>query len=232
MDFSLLKELLEINQTSSPELFQQKGLSQYSIRFNINTPLARDHLPYNKSYSLKRYNQFMAGRYCIHKNLNTKTIIKIMPFGAPKWPKGICGSITHCKNFASACCGKLETVRGIGIDSESIFDQKTVKELRGLIASQEEIKHSDLDLKTLLTLVFSAKESLYKAIFPITQSFFGYRDADFYALDLHKKTFKIKIKDHPFKGLLLKNNFQGSFTLAKDMVHTGIILNHFTKETL
>ena len=100
--------------------------------------------------------------------------------GAPGWPSGVVGSMTHCAGYRAAALAHSREVATIGIDAEphtalpdgvgdviaSHAEQRALAELAG--AAPEVFWDK---------LLFSAKEATYKAWFPLTQRWLGFNDA-------------------------------------------------------
>jgi 4'-phosphopantetheinyl transferase EntD len=95
--------------------------------------------------------------------------------GAPVWPAGMTGSLSHDDQFAVAAVGRASDVGAIGIDIEpaiplpcDMFDLVTTpKELSGIA-----------DDPLCGRLVFAAKEAVYKALFPVDRTFLEFRDIE------------------------------------------------------
>lgn len=89
---------------------------------------------------------------------------------APIWPEGVIGSISHSGRWAVAAIGRNHEVRMIGVDIERTRPM-SVDRLSGRIATDEEAEllklhqESDNDFPFMQTVIFSAKESIYKAFF-------------------------------------------------------------------
>ncbi len=134
----------------------------------------------------KRKAEFVAGRYCAREalmQLDSKldTAIGIGSHREPLWPKSVVGSITHTGGFASAMVAHRTKIRAIGIDSELWIDLSKEPNLKDHILTVRE-DFNDQELLALspahyLTLVFSAKESLYKCLFPLVNRFFHFQSA-------------------------------------------------------
>lgn len=98
--------------------------------------------------------------------------------GEPRWQPGIIGSITHCHGYAAAVVSASGTSRVLGVDAER--DLPLAPGVLELISSPSEraslgIVHDGVSADRLL---FSAKESVYKAWFPSTQRRLGFRDVE------------------------------------------------------
>jgi enterobactin synthetase component D len=63
----------------------------------------------------------------------------------------------------------------LGVDIEEKIDPKICSDIQSQVASPAEFEVlSGLDFCTQMTLIFSAKESLYKALYPQVRTFFGF----------------------------------------------------------
>ncbi|MGK5683469.1 4'-phosphopantetheinyl transferase family protein [Actinoplanes sp. URMC 104] len=98
----------------------------------------------------------------------------------PLWPAGVAGSITHCPGYRAAAVARREVVASVGIDAET--HGPLPRGVLGLVAGPAEQRH----LAELAgaepgvrwdRLLFSAKESTYKAWFPLTGRWLGFEDA-------------------------------------------------------
>jgi 4'-phosphopantetheinyl transferase EntD len=99
--------------------------------------------------------------------------------GAPRWPRGVVGSITHCAGYRAAVVARTDRVRAIGIDAEpdgplpdGVLDRVSLPGERAMLRDLA-VPGRRWDL-----LLFSAKESVYKAWFPLTGRWLGFEDAE------------------------------------------------------
>lgn len=97
----------------------------------------------------------------------------------PAWPPGYTGCLTHCDGYRAAAVACTADVLAVGIDAE-LHDRLPEPALRRIVGPGE----PDL-LDTLWSqypgvawdrILFSAKESVYKAWFPLTRRWFDLRD--------------------------------------------------------
>jgi 4'-phosphopantetheinyl transferase EntD len=110
--------------------------------------------------------QFAAGRHCARLALRQlgieETAIPVGEGGAPQWPAGVTGSISHGADLAGAIVARSERYSGLGLDIER--RGSVTSELHQIIfTGAERSARIDPELGALL---FSAKESVYKAAFP------------------------------------------------------------------
>ncbi|MFE5630575.1 4'-phosphopantetheinyl transferase [Streptomyces sp. NPDC056470] len=93
--------------------------------------------------------------------------------GAPRWPAGVVGSMTHCAGYRAAAVALACDVVAVGIDAEPDAPIPT-RGARALVTVDEERAHiADLGGRrpdvSWDRLLFSAKESVYKAWYPLTR---------------------------------------------------------------
>ena len=170
--------------------FSLAGLTLHHITFDPATFTDADllWLPHHAELShagRKRKADHLAGRLAAAYALNERTIPGIGPSGEPLWPDGISGSITHSGTQAMAVVVR-ERQALIGIDCEAILPENEAREIKdGIIDVQEEpvLSRSGYPFALALTLVFSAKESLFKALFPRVQAYMGFDSARVTTLD-------------------------------------------------
>lgn len=136
----------------------------------------------------KRKAEHLAGRIAAAhalSALNDRTIPAIGASGEPGWPANISGSITHSGTQAMAVATRNQHAL-IGIDCEAILAESEAHEIKdGVIDTEEEavLSRSGYPFALALTLAFSAKESLFKALFPQVQEYMGFDCARVTQLD-------------------------------------------------
>lgn len=100
--------------------------------------------------------------------------------GAPVWPGGVVGSMTHCAGYRAAAVARAGEVAVLGIDAEPA--QPLPRGVLGLVTTPDERDHlaelaSEAPDVCWDRLLFCAKEAVYKAWFPLTRKWLGFRDA-------------------------------------------------------
>ena len=147
--------------------------------------------------------------------------------GEPLWPGGLCGSITHSGSRAWAAAARTSDAESIGIDAhERITDERAVR-VRDVVAGGEELARArevEIDFATWLTLVFSAKEALFKCLFPLVQRYFHFLDAELVALDVAERTFTLSLTGPLDDRHDRTKSFAGRFERADEYVYTAIWL--------
>ncbi|MFI5718381.1 4'-phosphopantetheinyl transferase Npt [Nocardia sp. NPDC051750] len=129
----------------------------------------------------KRRRDFIGARHCARQALaqlgEPPVAIGKGERGAPVWPRGIVGSLTHCDGFRGAALAHKMRYRSIGIDAEpheplpeGVLDSVSLPAERDWLRVTDSALHLD-------RLLFCAKEATYKAWFPLTTRWLGFEDA-------------------------------------------------------
>ncbi|WP_224791332.1 4'-phosphopantetheinyl transferase family protein [Pseudomonas fluorescens] len=134
----------------------------------------------------KRQAEFLAGRICARAALQQLEGSSVVPAigddRAPVWPAHICGSITHSTGRAAAIVAQKSHWRGLGMDLENLLNPERAERLAGEILTPPELQRmaagSRDQLAMLVTLTFSVKESLFKALYPIVRQRFYFEHAE------------------------------------------------------
>ena len=134
----------------------------------------------------KRQAEYLAGRICAHEALRQATGTPAVPAlgedRAPCWPADATGSITHGAGFAAAIAARREHWQGLGLDVEKRLTAARADRLvEQILTPRELLGYRALDDERralLLTLTFSIKESLFKALYPLVNKRFYFQDAE------------------------------------------------------
>jgi 4'-phosphopantetheinyl transferase EntD len=133
----------------------------------------------------KRRREFATGRGCARRALAALGLppspILRGDRGAPGWPPGIVGSITHCAGYRAAAAARSQDALAVGLDAEPDLPLPD-RVLDAVSLPAERAMLRDLAAAAPGTswdrLLFSAKESVYKAWFPLTGRWLGFPDAE------------------------------------------------------
>ena len=134
----------------------------------------------------KRKSTYLAGRICAQRlflHLGLATPAVDIPIGAdrcPVWPPGIIASISHTDSRAACIASTDPDMLGLGIDIEGLLTVAQAAEVVSQLidASEEAILRSAFpSFECGLSVAFSAKESLFKALYPSVGHFFDFNAA-------------------------------------------------------
>lgn len=184
----------------------------------------------------KRRREFTTARGCARRALGVLGLppVPIVPGerGAPGWPDGVVGSMTHCDGYRAAAVAPADRVRTVGLDAEP--NGPLPDGVLGAIATPDEIAWLDGvagDSSGVCwdRLIFSAKESIYKAWFPLTRRWLDFGEA-VVTPDPHSGTFtaRLLVPGPVVDGERLPG-FSGRWIVADGLVATAIAV--LAKET-
>lgn len=162
------------------------------------------------TWATHRQREFQAGRWAVARLFAPATMIHrqhgsplptnllpgplpISSLRLPKWPESWTGSISHSGQWVMAALAPLSESRAMGLDLQARLSVEQALNLSTRIAHPDELsvlKQAHLlspenrndTLATSLTLLFSLKETLYKALFPLTEQFQPFAAAELLAL--------------------------------------------------
>lgn len=130
-----------------------------------------------------RQSTFAAGRACAHDALDrldaSVDAIPIGHAGAPVWPSGVVGSITHTRRIAAAIVVRSPPVAGIGLDIEDASGVDDAGMVRLICRPEEDLQGADPADPARLRhgkLVFVIKEAVYKVHSPLGGEFLDFQE--------------------------------------------------------
>jgi 4'-phosphopantetheinyl transferase EntD len=132
----------------------------------------------------KRRREFTTARACARRAMGTLGLppAPIVPGerGAPIWPPGVVGSMTHCDGYRASAVALARRVRSVGLDAEpngALPDG--VLDVIATPAERDWLKEVTGEFPGVSwdRLLFSAKESVYKAWFPLTGRWLDFEEA-------------------------------------------------------
>ncbi|MEV7602413.1 4'-phosphopantetheinyl transferase superfamily protein [Kitasatospora sp. NPDC089797] len=176
----------------------------------------------------KRRREFTTVRHCARAAL-ARLGVPYRPIvpglrGAPSWPEGVIGSLTHCEGFRAAAVARAGTLASVGIDAEpalplpdGVLEAVTLPVERQRLAKLA-AEHPGIPWEPIL---FSAKESVYKAWFPLTRLWLDFHEAE---LDLAPDgTFSARLLvPGPVVGGRRLDGFEGRWAVRGGLLATAI----------
>ncbi|MFD0523188.1 4'-phosphopantetheinyl transferase family protein [Paractinoplanes durhamensis] len=165
----------------------------------------------------KRRREFATGRWCARRALHRLGVplAAILPGdgGAPTWPSGIAGAITHCAGYRAAAVTHLSAYASIGLDAEP--DEPLPAGVLDAISLPEERDQLSRPGPAWDRLLFSAKESIYKAWYPLAHRWLDFTEARVELRD--DRTFSAKLLvEGPVSG------FEGTWLAGTGLLLTAV----------
>ena len=183
----------------------------------------------------KRRSEFATARRCAREALAQLGVgpVPILPGprGAPQWPDGIAGSMTHTAGYRAAAVartgGPRDAVVSVGIDAEpheplprgverTVVNPSEATRLTALAASHPAVRWD--------RLLFCAKEAVYKAWFPLTERWLGFDQADVtFDPDGHTFTARLLVAGPVVGGDELRT-FPGRWAVGRGLMAAAVTL--------
>lgn len=192
--------------------------------------LADINLPvYIKNSVIKRRAHYLTGRILVKILLNQIGITDFNLINGsgnePLWPENIIGSLSHTENYAICAIDHLNNYTGIGVDIQKCISIETANKIWPLIMStveKELLITNVIEFPVLLTIVFSAKESLYKALYSQVKSFNYFNLLTITKLDFKNKKFVLELKCDLKNNYNYGDRFEGDFQYLENNIITFI----------
>jgi 4'-phosphopantetheinyl transferase EntD len=176
-----------------------------------------------------RRREFTTGRHCAREALRRlgrpPAAIARGERGAPGWPDGVVGSITHCEGYRAAAVARASDLVTIGIDAEpnqplpnGVLELVALAPERAMLAALA----ASVPGVAWDRLLFSAKESIYKAWAPLTGTFLDFDGAEV-AFDAAAGAFVARLRE-PGASLVgdSRGELAGRFAVCGGLVVTAI----------
>lgn len=174
----------------------------------------------------ERRTEFAAGRTCAREALSRLGLpaqpIRRGPVREPLWPAGICGSITHCSGYCAAAVARVDSYSSLGIDAEP--NEPLPADALRIVASDDELAllralpKGEIHWQRLL---FSAKESVFKAFYPLTHQWLGFLQV-FVRFAPDQQSFEASLNRESTRNAPLL--WRGQFAAADGYLATAVVL--------
>ncbi|KKB80719.1 hypothetical protein VW29_16715 [Devosia limi DSM 17137] len=131
----------------------------------------------------RRRAEFIAGRACARHALfrlgQPAMAIPSGPDRAPIWPDGFVGSISHCEDLAIAVVARCPgAIRSLGVDIEPACPLEAELVENICTAAEQRYLANAANAGLLAKTIFSIKESVYKAQYPLTHTMLEFLDVE------------------------------------------------------
>ena len=133
----------------------------------------------SESATAARREEFALGRFaakCAMEDLNPKSSFPVLKGERrePLWPDGLVGSIGHSPPWAVAAVALKHDYESLGVDVENTTRKISDKTFARIASNKEAAK---LESNKGRMSLFSAKESVFKALYPIVKKEIGFLTA-------------------------------------------------------
>jgi len=167
----------------------------------------------------RRRQQFEAGRRAAARMLNslgaTEAVVGVGPLGSPLWPTGFAGSITHKHDLLAVAVARTGEASSIGIDIEAWVSDAVAGDIEQICLDAQEkalAAVAGVERAWFATVAFSAKEALYKCLFPTVGEFFDFSAARIVRIDAQSGALHLQLTrslgSHWARGCVLEGRFR------------------------
>ena len=181
----------------------------------------------------RRRREFEAGNHCAAQAIARLLAAPVasgaigrLEDGSPQWPDGIVGSITHTRHLAAAAVMRAEDASGLGLDAEPLMSRNRAEKVARCIGSAAELsligEQAALGPHEALTVIFSAKESIFKCLYPRVRRMFDYRAAVLEGVDLESGRFEARLLTTLSREYRAGAPLKGRVVIDADVVFTAM----------
>jgi 4'-phosphopantetheinyl transferase EntD len=176
-----------------------------------------------------RRREFATGRDCARRALERLGVAAVPVLagnrGEPVWPAGVVGSITHCHGYRGCAVAAATEMTAIGIDAEphQPLPEGLVEKVAGAGEKGELAQLARAEPAVAWDrLLFSAKEALYKAWYPLAERWLGFEDAAL-TIDPRQRTFAARLLvPGPVVAGVERRDFEGRWLVEDGLVLTAV----------
>ncbi len=183
-----------------------------------------------KKSVVKRRSEFLAGRYCSQKALaeinKHPRCIEIGKQREPIWPTGTMGAISHTTGLATAIVSDDPAVLGLGVDVEITVDPDTMDKIGKHILPLEHfalLNQEGLLAHEVFTLIFSVKESFYKAAYTRVQRYFDFSAVKVVHFDQEQQKITFRITENLCEDLTIGQEIDGYYYRYSDDIWATLV---------
>ncbi len=184
---------------------------------------------YVTNVATKRYREFTAGRLCAREVLKKLGIdnfpLLVGDNREPLWPSGIVGSISHCRDNCIVVASMDRRIAGLGVDIEDIAPLEA--EIIALVCRQKEKQWItnvyEPGYPDWAKIIFSAKESVYKCLFPAKNIHLDFKEVQI-EFDIPNNEFIVDLFNREMAKFVDSYTMIGCFSYTNEYVYTGVEL--------
>ncbi|ONN48946.1 NrgA [Acinetobacter genomosp. 33YU] len=226
-----------IYEISSP-IFLTSQLFCYGLDLSQTTHL---HIDQRLEHPLKiaqarveRKNEYLCGRVLAQAVLNhhfgLDQSITSMHEHLPIWPTHVLGSISHSQNKLIVALSSNAVY--LGIDIEHCVTSEFAQESAHLILTPCELELwknkacECFDFAHYVSLIFSIKESLYKAVYPTAKQYIDFLEASIVDINFENQTLTLTFLLEIQQRYQLLEQYQGGWAVEQDHIMTWVFQAH------
>ena len=211
------------------QLFPDRVFTECCLIEDKHYALHREEATAVRKAVPSRRNEFGAGRMCARSALESLGIRECLlarnADGSTAWPQGIVGAISHSDLWCGAAVARKSDCLGVGFDIETA-DRVTRSIARRVLTDSEMDwvgRYAEDESREWFTLIFSAKESIYKCLPSLGRKGIRFRDAEIIPHP-DNFSFDVRLTDKITSRLPSFSFLRGRYLLYEAGIFTGIVL--------
>ena len=179
---------------------------------------------------VERKNEYLCGRVLAQAVLNhhfgLDQSITSMHEHLPIWPSHVLGSISHSQNKLIVALSSHAVY--LGIDIEHWVTSEFAQESAHLVLTPSEFdlwktKACEFfDFARYVSLIFSVKESLYKAVYPTAKQYIDFLKASIVDINFENQALTLTFLPEIQQRYQLLEQYQGGWTIEQDHIMTWV----------
>ena len=179
---------------------------------------------------VERKNEYLCGRVLaqavLSHHFGLDQSITSMHEHLPIWPSHVLGSISHSQNKLIVALSN--NANYLGIDIEHWVTSEFAQESAHLVLTPSEFdlwksKAAEFfDFARYVSLIFSVKESLYKAVYPTAKQYIDFLEAFIVDINFENQTLTLTFLPEIQQRYQLLEHYDGGWTIEQDHIMTWV----------
>jgi len=176
----------------------------------------------------KRRAEYLASRFLVRSVLAElgipDFILTNAPDRSPCWPEGIRASLSHSAGVVVLAVSRQSVA--LGVDVEQMMSETTARETADMLmndAEQQLLRTLPLPFSAAATLLFSLKESLYKALWPQLHQPMEFHQAALVSVDMAQQRATLRLTRNFSEAYPAETLLQAGFVWREEHVMTRLI---------
>lgn len=178
----------------------------------------------------KRQHEYLCGRILaqavLSHHFGLDQPLTSMHEHLPVWPTHVLGSTSHSQN--KLIIALSDKASYLGIDIEHWVSSEFAQESAHLILTPSEFElwkvkvFECIDFAQFVSLIFSVKESLYKAVYRIAKQYIDFLEASVVDIDFENQTLTLAFTSEIRNRYQLLEHYQGGWKVEQDYIMTWV----------
>lgn len=182
----------------------------------------------------KRRAEYFIGRYlakqCLAEMGVQQFVLAADSNRCPQWPENLLGSISHSDDTAICVLARKRDYAAIGVDTENWVNADMAKDMCKMVMSptEQQLGKTIVGDIRYFTHIFSAKESIFKALYPQVGRYFNFSAAQLIATESSQNLLCFELTENLNTTYTKGMQLQVRFNASESGVTTLCLIEHKT----